>query len=134
VSEATRVLRPGGQLIISDWMRTQQMGVLDEKKITAAWNLAGLESLQSYEALLRQQGLEINRADDVGAAVLPNARIMAALTLPLALEPGPDAQERNDRTRWRTQFSALASAWLARRLTIGVIHGRKPEGMGSPVR
>ena len=122
IEEVVRALRPGGRLVLVDWMRTEPMTVdayIEHiTPICHAWHAWSLESLTSYSDKLKAAGLVIVEAEDFAAHALPNAHMLLR-----------DA-ERYDAHGW-THYAqwcrVLAEAWLARRFTLGRLLAIKPE-------
>ena len=105
VEECHRVLRPGGCLVGSDWVRTAPAS--DEAAETAlqalesAWRLSSLASIDEWRQLLEQGGFHSARVEDFGADVQRNA--------PYAGQRATGSMARNGAARCRAaQSSTLA--------------------------
>lgn len=66
ISEAARVLKPGGTLAFTDWLEGPN-GLADDdaERILSFMKFPYMESLNGYKSLIEQNGLEIVEADDL---------------------------------------------------------------------
>lgn len=64
--ECFRVLRPGGHLVFSDWMRGEFITPSEFDAFSSAWSFPGLETSDSYRALLAEAGFRIVSQEEVG--------------------------------------------------------------------
>ncbi len=123
VRECWRVLRPGGRLVGSDWMRTARATTSTaQRALTAveqAWHLGGLLSGSRWFDLLSGAGFARVEFEDFGDSVLPNARLLAQARLDLMLERAAGKDGGPDGELWVMQCTTLANAWLAGWFTVG---------------
>lgn len=66
LSECFRVLRPGGNLVFTDWMRGEFITQAEYDQFIKAWSFAGVETPESYPKLLEAAGFEILSEEKVG--------------------------------------------------------------------
>jgi ubiquinone/menaquinone biosynthesis C-methylase UbiE len=66
LSECFRVLRPGGYLVFTDWMRGEFITQPEYDAFIEAWSFAGVEDPESYPKLLKEAGFEIVSDEKVG--------------------------------------------------------------------
>lgn len=135
--ECQRVLRPGGRLVGSDWMRVPARiptGAPHERTLAAveqSWRLAGLATLDEWCSLLEDTGFTAIVAENFGERVLPNARILSRARLDRMLEMasrrgGSDAGEL-----WLAQYEALCEAWTNALFTVGRFAAHKLGGQSA---
>jgi len=121
--ECRRVLRPGGRLVGSDWMAADSCSEPDYREflqpVCDAWRLSGMETPSSWRAMLGDAGFEVRDCEDLGEAVLPNARILARARLDLMLEVANGCHDAETAGLWKAQYDTLVRAWFERRFTIG---------------
>lgn len=131
LSECARVLKPGGRLVLSDWL-AREGGESPERgqqiaDVCDAWIMPNLETLKGYQAMLVGAGLEVVELVDMHESTLANARIVEQ-----GYERLRDAENLNpQQLSWRRQLQTLARAWLAGHFTLGRLFARKPES-GDP--
>ena len=121
LTEVTKALRPGGRLALTDWMRVDPMTAAEYVEhinpICQHWFAWNLESLESYEKLLAQAGLEVLELEDLGPHVLPMAHQLIRQA---------DEYEATQKPKYAAWTRVLGDAWIARKFTIGRILARKP--------
>jgi ubiquinone/menaquinone biosynthesis C-methylase UbiE len=66
LAECFRVLRPGGYLVFTDWMRGEFITREELRAFCDAWSFPGLETPDSYPPLLTTAGFEIVSVEEVG--------------------------------------------------------------------
>jgi len=66
LSECFRVLRPGGHLVFTDWMRGDFITQEEYDAFCKAWSFPGVETSESYPNLLTAAGFEIVSQEKVG--------------------------------------------------------------------
>jgi 27-O-demethylrifamycin SV methyltransferase len=78
IAECTRVLRPGGRLVLCDLMRRREIGFREVRRrrgdfvtLRAAFGDAHFESLDFYVRALRDEGLMVALARDLTAETMP---------------------------------------------------------------
>lgn len=64
--ECFRVLRPGGHLVFSDWMRGEYITPGEFDAFSSAWSFPELETPDSYPSQLTAAGFEILSQEEVG--------------------------------------------------------------------
>jgi SAM-dependent methyltransferase len=67
VAEAFRILRPGGRLVFTDWVAHQELSSADRQLLWDGMAVQPLESLPSYQTLLRNTGFEVGGVEDLTA-------------------------------------------------------------------
>lgn len=82
IEECARILKPGGKMIVQDWMEAD--GISDEERaqfvqpVCDTWLLSKLDSLGSYRELLAANGLETTESEYLEKGVNPNAFLLQA--------------------------------------------------------
>jgi len=78
VSEAARVLRPGGRFVMCDIVRWREVPFLELRRrhedfalLRAVYGSARMDPIDSYAATAREQGLEVDQVIDLTEATLP---------------------------------------------------------------
>jgi ubiquinone/menaquinone biosynthesis C-methylase UbiE len=66
LAECFRVLRPGGHLVFTDWLRGEFITPEELRAFCEAWSFPGVETLDSYPSLLATAGFEIVSQEEVG--------------------------------------------------------------------
>jgi len=66
LSECSRVLRAGGYLAFTDWLRGEFITPEELRAYCAAWSFPTLETLDSYRPLLAEAGFEVVSCEEVG--------------------------------------------------------------------
>ena len=66
LAECFRVLRPGGYLVFTDWLRTAYITKGELRAFSAAFAFPGLETVKSYQKMLASVGFEVQSAEGVG--------------------------------------------------------------------
>jgi SAM-dependent methyltransferase len=126
--ECARILRPGGRLVASDWMRSQQVSPLGAhtlELVVDAWHLASLYSLSEWLKLLESVGFAVRESAEYGETVLENARLLRRAHMDLMLEQANGCHRQEDIDRWSRQYASLAHAWFAGHFTLGRLFATK---------
>ncbi|MGE0485630.1 MAG: methyltransferase domain-containing protein [Gammaproteobacteria bacterium] len=126
LAECRRVLRPGGRLVGSDWMRRESTSAAAAARVEAverSWRLAGLARADEWRAMLEAAGFEAVEVEDYAERVLPNARLLVQAELDLMLECAAPAFREAHCELWRAQYTSLANAWLEGVFTIARVGG-----------
>jgi ubiquinone/menaquinone biosynthesis C-methylase UbiE len=66
LAECFRVLRPGGYLVFTDWLRGEFITPEELGAFCDAWSFPDVETLDSYPSLLTAAGFEIVSREEVG--------------------------------------------------------------------
>jgi SAM-dependent methyltransferase len=66
LAECFRVLRPGGHLVFTDWLRGEFITPEEFSAYCSAWSFPGVETSESYPDLLTAAGFEIVSEEKVG--------------------------------------------------------------------
>lgn len=66
LAECFRVLRPGGHLVFTDWMRGEFITQPEYDAFIEAWSFANVETPEGYPKLLKAAGFEIVSEEKVG--------------------------------------------------------------------
>ena len=66
LQECFRVLRPGGHLVFTDWMRGEFITPEELHAFSTAWSFPELETPDSYAALLTEAGFHLISQEEVG--------------------------------------------------------------------
>jgi len=67
IAEAFRILRPGGRLAFTDWVAHRELSTADRQLLWDGMAVQRLESLSSYQSLLRDAGFEVAGVEDLTA-------------------------------------------------------------------
>jgi tocopherol O-methyltransferase len=134
-AEAARVLRPGGRLVVLDWLAGPRPRALERRALLAPicreGHLAGLDTLAAYERNAAAAGLSVRRADDLTAAVAPTwpralrrvaRRALADATLRRALRD-PQQVDRS----FPLTMARLAVASRTGAFRYGLVVAERPE-------
>jgi len=65
LSEAYRILKPGGQIALTDWVAHSPLSDADRELMWQGMAVADLYSLQTYADLIRRAGFGINSVEDL---------------------------------------------------------------------
>jgi ubiquinone/menaquinone biosynthesis C-methylase UbiE len=65
LAEAYRILKPGGQIALTDWVAHRPLSDADRKLMWQGMAVADLYSLQTYAALIRKAGFSVNSMEDL---------------------------------------------------------------------
>jgi sarcosine/dimethylglycine N-methyltransferase len=65
LSEAYRILKPGGQIALTDWVAHRPLSDTDRELMWRGMAVADLYSLETYAALIRRAGFSINSVEDL---------------------------------------------------------------------
>lgn len=121
--ECRRVLRPGGQLVGSDWMAVDGLHVAAYDKflqpVSDAWRLSGMETPCAWRAMLLEAGFRNEQTTDLGPGVVANAKILARAALDLRLELANGCHSQETAHLWLSQYDSLVRAWFEGAFTIG---------------
>lgn len=66
LAECLRVLRPGGYLVFTDWLRGEFITADELRAFCDAWSFPDLETLDSYVPLLTTASFEVASREEVG--------------------------------------------------------------------
>jgi SAM-dependent methyltransferase len=66
IEQCFRVLRPGGYMVFTDWLRTPYITPQEFETFSTAWSFPGLETMESYGRTLTGAGFEMISAEGVG--------------------------------------------------------------------
>jgi sarcosine/dimethylglycine N-methyltransferase len=75
LSECARVLRPGGHLVFTDFLRGEYLSSKELEVMSDYWFLPSLETLDSYKILLKESGFIVADAEDVGQEYILSGEI-----------------------------------------------------------
>ncbi len=115
LEEVRRVLRPGGWLVGSDWIRT-----VDEcdgehgaaiRAVEQAWRLSSLATIGEWQGALKGVGFEIVGLEDFAARVHRNAELLAHSLSDLQLEAAQPDEGTGSLALWIDQCATLLQAW-----------------------
>ena len=127
--ECHRVLRPGGRLVGSDWMRTTHATDAAAQAalmaVEDAWHLAGLYSPAEWQALLIQSGFDRPCVEDFGARVRRNAQLLVHARLDLLLEIAAAGTTQASDKLWLEQYATLCQAWAAGWFTVARVQASR---------
>lgn len=133
-AEAARVLRPGGRLVVCDWLaRAQRSGWRDRRllePICREGRLPAMRTVAQYGALLREAGLEVTGFADESRRVSRTWPVCLRRTA-LRIARDPEARtfllsaENPDRIFALTMVRILA-AYGTRAMVYGIFTARKP--------
>lgn len=79
LSEAFRVLKPGGILILADYFKTKATPVSDQPLLRSwleLWAISDLETIDSFILLLKESGFYNNNVEDFTKEITPSAKRM----------------------------------------------------------
>jgi len=83
ISEAARLLRPGGRLVVADGFVTRDLDAADRRRLRrmlSGWAMVALEHQDGFHANLERHGFEHVVRSDRQAEILPSARQIARLS------------------------------------------------------
>ena len=67
ISEAARIVKPGGVIAFTDWVEGQaQMSEVEAERYLRFMKFANVESIEGYKSLLEKAGCELELAEDTG--------------------------------------------------------------------
>ena len=67
ISEAARIVKPGGVIAFTDWVEGQaQMSEAEAERYLRFMKFANVESIEGYKSLLEKAGCELELAEDTG--------------------------------------------------------------------
>ncbi len=66
IEECFRVLRPGGYLVFTDWLKTDHITTSELEAFATAWSFPTLETMAGYEKMLATTGFDVVSAEGVG--------------------------------------------------------------------
>ena len=67
ISEAARIVKPGGVIAFTDWVEGQaQMSEVEAERYLKFMKFANVESIEGYKSLLEKAGCEVELAEDTG--------------------------------------------------------------------
>ncbi len=110
VSEAVRIVRPGGMIAFTDWVEGPA-GLTDDEatRLMASLQFPSIETIDGYVARLENQGVDVVTAEDTGAFGSCMAQYAAMLATPLKY----DALARLDFDEEHYELTMLGFSWLA---------------------
>jgi len=86
-AELGRVVRPGGRVVIVDWLTRESPGPLETRlllrPICEEGHLPSMHSMGEYAALLRSSGFAVDRAEDLTARAARTWSVVIARLVPL---------------------------------------------------
>lgn len=65
LTEAYRILRPGGRIAFTDWVAHRPLSGADKELMWQGMAVANLYSLQNYAAVIRRAGFAVNLVEDL---------------------------------------------------------------------
>jgi ubiquinone/menaquinone biosynthesis C-methylase UbiE len=67
ITEAARIVKPGGVIAFTDWVEGQaQMSEVEAERYLRFMKFANVESIEGYKSLLEKAGCELELAEDTG--------------------------------------------------------------------
>lgn len=127
LAECRRILRPGGRLTASDWIRVPARDNVDAvadaalAAVEEAWHLAGLATLDEWHALLTATGFTDIATHDFDDAVRPNIALLTRARLDRMLERAGAGGGWDPCDPWLEQYGSLCEAWSSRFFSIGAL-------------
>lgn len=119
ISECGRILKPGGIMVVQDWMAVNGISEEDRAKYLApleeSWYLKRLDSLDSYREMLEAAGLEVTEAEYIEKGIPPNAYLIASGYMRLAQkekEEGLTEYEAGNIGRLKSFADSLLGGYL----------------------
>ncbi len=129
LSEVYRILKPGGQIVAEDWLMSDDTSAEQHeryiKPLCKYWALAGLESLSSYERLLREAGFTVLECTDFDGKDIGNLRLFENHNRMLRGLSFLGLLPKRYQTVLQT-FDCLEKAWQVGCFELGRYHAIKP--------
>ncbi len=122
--ECARILKPGGRLVVSDWMVRDYGDPVARahhiQQFCSEWLMPPLESLGDYERMLSEIDVfEQLSFVDMYDATIYNARLLDLSYRSMLLREMSDLELSPHHSKWKLHFKTLADAWLGGYFTIG---------------
>lgn len=119
IKECGRVLKPGGRMVVQDWMAVNGISDADRKTflkpLCETWYLGELDSLDSYTAMLEAAGLEVAESEYIKDGIRPNGYLIAsgyASLMQKERESGLTEFERDNSKRLKSFADSLLGGYL----------------------
>ena len=132
-AEASRVLKPGGRLVVCDWLTREDPGPLDRRlllePICREGRLPSMASPSEYRALMEASGIEVEGFEDLSLAVRRTWGIVARrLGRRLASDPAARRfllSRANPDRAFGMSLARIPLAYTTRSMRYGVFTARR---------